>query len=57
MNLPLEHTTKQLKVNRFLEENKHGYNDREIEYIRSNWVHFLDKKFQVDILKNSRRKL
>ena len=51
MNQPLEHITKQLKVNRFLEENKHGYNDREIEYIRANWVHSLDKKFQVDILR------
>ena len=51
MNQPLEHTIKSLKVQRFLEENKHGYNDRELEFIRSNWVHFLDKKFQVDILR------
>lgn len=51
MKQPLDYITKSLKVNRFLEENKHGYNDRELEFIRSNWVHFLDKKFQVDILR------
>lgn len=51
MKQPLDNINKTLKVNRFLEENKHGYNDRELEFIRSNWVHFLDKKFQVDILR------
>jgi hypothetical protein len=51
MNQPSKQTINAIKIENFLKEHKNGYSAREIDFIRRCWQMYLDKKFNVDILR------